>query len=174
MGQDVKEKHKNCDGCPGMVLLSKPDDIPTKVSSLGFRVWFSLLSVLVLGMTVKNPTSDSVISVLIFIIPLMREYYGFIPSTRPRRILRRVELAIIWVIVSICGLSIVNILEISGANLKVSDRFAVLSGKSFSFIIVWILLIAISILTVADYVAYKPKSPKGSKAETKLEKELLE
>ena len=174
MGQDVKEKHKNCDGCPGMVLLSKPDDLPTKVSSLGFRVWFSLLSVLVLGMTVKSPTSDSIISVLIFIIPMMREYYGFIPNTPPRRILRRIELAIIWVTVAICVLYIVNILEISGAVLKVNDKFAVLSGESFSFIVVWFLLVATSILTVADYVAYKPKDLKGSKAETKLEKELLE
>ncbi len=159
---------QDCENCPAYILMSKPDDTPTYVSGLGFRVWFSLVSVCALGLVVVPPTRDSVISILIFIIPMMREYYGFKPLERKRVLLRRCQLAVIWTVVTICGLQVIGVLELSGEKIVISQRFAILAGFSFKFVFVWGLLWVVFVLTIADYFVYRPKSYQSQKVSKRL------
>lgn len=78
--QDSEKEADKCSRCEYASYGQKPEDMPTDVAGLGFRVWFTLLSTIVLGLAVNQPSRDSIISILIFVIPMMREYYGFRPK----------------------------------------------------------------------------------------------
>lgn len=154
---EEKEKQISCEKCQKLSRLwEKPDDLRTAAASLGFRVWFTFASVFVLGLVIGEPNHDSVISILIFLIPMMREYYSFKPRQISRIWLRRVQLGMIWLCVGICGLQVAGVLELNESNLIFSDRLPYISGIHFSFHIIWILLWVLFFLTIADYIAYRP------------------
>ena len=155
--QDSEKEADKCSRCEYASYGQKPEDMPTDVAGLGFRVWFTLLSAIVLGLAVNQPSRDSIISILIFVIPMMREYYGFRPKKRRRAALRMIQLGILWIIVALCALYIVEVFTLVERKIIVTDNFPVLSGCGFDFIVVWILLLVMALLTIADYFAYRPR-----------------
>lgn len=158
---EVAEKQLECEKCQKMCeLWKKPDDLCSVSSGLGFRVWFTFVSVAVLGLVIGEPNQDSIISILIFVIPIMREYYSFMPKQKKRKILRRIQLGVIWLVVGICALQIVRVLEIQGTKLVFSNRLPFISELSFPFSYIWIPLWILFTLTIADYVAYRPEKNK--------------
>lgn len=152
----MEERQINCETCSKISQLwEKPDDLRTAASGLGFRVWFTFASVFILGLVIGEPNQDSVISILIFLIPMMREYYGFKPRQNKRIWLRRVQLGVIWLCVGICGLQLAGVLELRESILIFSDRLPYISGMHFSFHIIWILLWLLFLFTIVDYFAYR-------------------
>lgn len=162
--EETKEKRLECEKCQKISeMWEKPDDLLTTASGLGFRIWFSFICVSVLGLVIREPTKDSIISILIFLVPMMREYYGFKPKQKSRSILRIIQLAVIWLVVGICALQIAGVLEIQDATLGFSERLPFIHGICFPFSLIWIPLWALVALTIADYVAYRPDKIQNKK-----------
>lgn len=82
---------------------------------------------------------------------------GLDQKKRRRAALRMIQLGILWIVVALCALYIVGVFTLVERKIIVTDNFPVLSGCGFDFIVVWILLLVMALLTIADYFAYRPR-----------------
>lgn len=160
----VTKKHKKnikmCSDGKICSALMNTDDVPTKVSSLGCRVLFTLISCIFIGYNIQNGQSFFT-STFMFGLPLLFDYLRFEPRTLLRKIIKWIGFIFSFgeVIISGMGLGGIFILftKNNDAFIMISEKFIILKGQVVAVRYLWYILLVSVGITTLDWVVYKRK-----------------
>lgn len=172
----------NEEECP---FAAAAKDKQTKAADLGWRCVLAFVSWIILGAGIVQGNGFFV-SLVLFTIPLLKEYFSFAPQTTMRKIIKRIGIIAsgFWVLVGFFGLS--GILTVisgkDGLYIRVSENFIDYKGQLFDLRIIWYTIAINVALTVVDWIVkvdcleeqYIRKDEKqNSKSTRDKEKEVL-
>lgn len=125
--------------------------------SLGWRVFITIVSWLILGAFIPNG-KFYFSTMILFITPLAVDYMKFTPQKSKGRVLvKKIALCIcmIFSIFCFCGLSFMYIKNIDKTQYIVIDNsFVILKNLKFPVRYLWISLIVFPVFTIIDYFAH--------------------
>lgn len=138
--------------------LAQPQDKPTRVASLGWRILYTFISWLVLGEGIL-PGRGFFVSLILFIFPLLMDYLKFVPDTGFRSFLRYAGIIIssVWLLIGIIGtFGILSIVDSQHhLRIMIDQNYIVLGGASFPVSIIWWFIGINVVLTVVDWVFWE-------------------
>lgn len=157
------EKCVGCAECQGCIFV-KPDDLKNVGAGLGFRFFISLGTVLLLGFGVKENADSFMLSSLIYALPLLREYFSFIPRQKSRKTFRNIQRVLLTVLVIISALYMADILISISVILPekkifigINPEWAFSPVGEISIVYIWVIQLAAAFLTGLDWFIYQPE-----------------
>ncbi len=155
-----KNNIKTCSDGKMCKYLNDPDDVPTKVASLGFRVITTLISCICAGNTIQYGKSFFT-SMFLFSLPLYVDYLRFKPRVHWRELIRKAGATVSFIELLISFIGFNGILEIlykdNYVGLQISNKYVVLQGCNINVKFVWSLLGISVLISALDWVACKRK-----------------
>lgn len=179
MNRNYKRKNKikeqnpyRCDGCKqnGICLkyFMNIDEKIGGISNLEFRCVYTFFSWILLAYNINNGTSIFT-SLIMFAIPLFIDYIKFIPNTKIREIIKKMEmyLLLVWILIGLVGqMGILTIAKEGNTHyLHISQDFILLPDYNFKYkYLAWLIGISFA-MTFLDIFLSKSKGEDIMKAQ---------
>ena len=151
-------QRETCENCMVKAFMNC-NGKPTAVASLGFRIAFTLLSVLILGICPQGTSSSTLFSAyLMFSLPMLKEYLEFTPTDRLRKVIKGVE--IIWHVVIIlvsllCLCGVLELVDVSGIPyIQISKDFVLFPESKMRVVHFWAFVCVTVGFCVSDWMLY--------------------
>lgn len=147
------------------------NDDPTRFNSPALRVLINLLSAGILGINFSQINDGYFVTMIIFALPILLDYFRFRPADKIRRWIYHVGKGIVIFVSLICLFGIVGVFEIvslSGTpNIMVREGYVIASGLHVPAYLLWLLMALNVLLSAIDtFFVY-------TKAEQKISDEIL-
>lgn len=130
------------------------DDEPTRFNSPSLRVLINVLSAGILGINFSQITNGYFVTMMIFAIPILLDYFRFKPAVKLRRAIYHVGKALVILVTLICLFGIVGVLTIVSLDdtphIMVRADYVIASGFHFPAYILWVLMALNVLLSVID------------------------
>ena len=135
------------------------EDSENKYSKPGVKLALNFIAVLLLGVNFDKINSTYFSSVAIFALPMLYEYLRISSENRIKRILKRVEMAILLITVMICVLGFVGILVIvpfgTVPHIMVQKDYVIGGGLHFPAYGFWGIVFVSFFISAIDFFATK-------------------
>lgn len=129
--------------------------------NLGFRVIYTLLSVVVLGFCVNDSITSFMSSSVIYIVPLLKEYLSFKPNRKGLIILHKLELWTLYIIISFIILYYFNVLIDCSENdiiyIGLNPEWVISFDGKLRLFYIWVVHALTSFFVILDFFTYKSK-----------------
>lgn len=130
--------------------------------NLGFRVIYTLLSVVVFGFCVNDSINSFMSSSVIYIVPLLKEYLSFKPNRKELILLHQLELWTLYIIISFIVLYYFNVLIDCSENgilyFSLNPEWVIYFDKKIRVFYIWVVHALTSFFVILDFFAYKSKN----------------
>ncbi len=136
-----------------------PAKLNVITDSLGFRAIYAILSVVVLGFCVNDSITSFMSSSVIYIIPLLKEYLSFKPNRKGLILFHKLELAILYIIVSFIVLYYFNVFIACQENdiiyIALNPEWVISSNKKLKLFYIWVVHALTILFVLTDFIVYK-------------------
>ncbi|MPM57142.1 hypothetical protein SDC9_103963 [bioreactor metagenome] len=138
------------------------NDEPTRFNSPAVRVLINVLSAGILGINFSQITNGYFVTMLIFAIPILLDYFRFRPTVKLRRLIYNVGKALVIIVTLICLFGIVGVFTIESLDntphIMVRTDYVIASGFHFPAYVLWVLMTFNVLLSVIDTFFVRTKA----------------